>query len=179
MNRFTIVGLPRSRTSWLSVFLTWQTSFCVHEPMRLERYGKVHIYPKDTEYFGVSDSTLSMFPEEISDDSRVVIIYRDPNEVRASLCDAIGFDCDNVVNVCSSGLKIIAAGMDHMAVKFDDIDNRLFDIWSYCVPGLLFPRKRVQELIRLNVEPCIDISKTLMEVTPERLEAIRIRLEGA
>lgn len=91
---FWILALPRSRTAWLANLLTHGKSFCFHDGLRGAGTWDQYVarlkmkHAQGYQYVGDSDSGLLFFQDqlkEIRGQSPLVIIRRDPNDVRRSL----------------------------------------------------------------------------------------------
>ncbi len=111
---FFILGLPRSRTAWLSVLLTGRDSFCFHEgtgafPDFAAYAAALRARPEA--YAGDSnpalaehvDAILAEFP-----DARFAVIRRDPAEALESFCAAAPREA-----------AMIRAGWDEMVAQFE------------------------------------------------------------
>ena len=80
-----VLGAPRSGTAWCSVWLSTDTTLCIHEPMaryRLEDLDKL----QSTKTLGISCTVLGLIPDVINKHpARKLILHRDPKEVRDSM----------------------------------------------------------------------------------------------
>lgn len=77
MRPFLILGRPRSRTAWLSNFLTWKGTWCYHEASVLD--GGLHELLEATgcHYAGTADSGLVWTAKEALEelpDARLVLL---------------------------------------------------------------------------------------------------------
>ena len=96
---YFILGLPRSRTTWLSVFLSRGAGICHHEKsmyfgslQELKQFCIEH--PKE----GISDTALIQHWKWLRDnlpDAKIVVIVRDPDECAASL-EHIGLPAESL-----------------------------------------------------------------------------------
>lgn len=119
MNKFIILGLPRSRTYWLSKFLG-----CIHEGIYY--YPDYGDFIKSTE---IGDSTTA-YPlvKKFIGECKKVIIHRDLNEVKQSLGRLFGErDWDNL-NQWTADLR----REEGLHINFNDINDNLEMIWRYC-----------------------------------------------
>ncbi len=119
IDKFFIIGLPRSRTYWLSQFFG-----CLHE-------GVYH-YPDYRDFLKsdhTGDSTTCYLQiKDLIKDERKVIIHRDIKDVGDSLVELFGkFDCSFLKDIEKELLE-----EDGLHVQFDDISSRLEEIWDYC-----------------------------------------------
>lgn len=164
--RFFIFALPRSRTYWLSRFLTHGDVTCHHELL-----GQVSSFTEYEQTLGPDDGSaetaatmlwrpmLRMFPK-----ARYLIVRRDPLEVDRSLA-AQGITADvtrftRMLDQAQEGLH----GTDLMVVDYADIDLVLPAIWRHC-RGDEMPEGR--ELMRHRNLTC-DLAKMLGEFNPQR-----------
>ena len=129
---FCITGYPRSRTSWFAAFFTTGPVFCHHE---------IALCKPEAQYIGFSGANFAIDPP----DCPTVIIERDEGEVRKSLRHLTG-KADEIID------KMSLSGLEGLRVKFEDINDRLEEIWNYCVP-LPFPKERATMFINLDIEP--------------------------
>ena len=82
---FFILGLPRSRTYWLSKFLTYREWTCGHEELRHIRTmedAKSWLSQPST---GSAETALAPFWRLLPKDARLVIVRRPVAEVKDSL----------------------------------------------------------------------------------------------
>lgn len=127
-DKFFILGMPRSRTYWMSVF-----------------FGGVHegaFYFTDYRDFLKSDipcdcTTAYMMIRDHLAGQKKVIIHRDIADVRESVLNVLGDIDTSFLEELQDALR----REDGLHVDFDDIDNRIEEIWAYCKKEP-FPRKR-------------------------------------
>ena len=124
---FFILGMPRSRTFWLSQFLG-----CVHEG--LWYYPNYEDFLK-TKHIGDSTTCYPAIKDYIKDQKKV-IIHRDPEEVQASIRKLFNVEID---------LSIFDTLKDEQGlhVQYRDINDRLREIWEYTRTSP-FPTKRAE-----------------------------------
>lgn len=91
---FLVLGLPRSRTYWLSRFLTYQDWYCGHEEARyIHSMEDARTWFKQP-FMGSSETAVAPFwrlLQKFAPETRIVVIRRPVEEVKASLA-RIGFD---------------------------------------------------------------------------------------
>ena len=168
MSNFFITGLPRSRTSWMANFFTYQNSYCFHEISNNHPHSfgiRDELMNKIQEYKGVSDCLLPYYFEPLADtleNSILVIIERDFHEVFSSLNN---WYKDNNLNIKNSLLKnlkeldkrltAMKERYPHLLVKFEDLDDIsvMEEMWYHCVPGIRFDSDRWQMLNNFKIEP--------------------------
>lgn len=128
---FFITGLPRSRTAWLANFMTFDGHFCHHEG--LDGCHSVSEYKAKLGDDGDSCTGLVLidliteFP-----DVPVVVIERGYERMIEWTKDVYGKDLDlRAAKATWEALKEIPG----LHIKFDEIDDRLEDIWNHCVGG--------------------------------------------
>ena len=86
MNRpFFILGLPRSRTYWLSKFLTYREWTCGHEELRHIRTMEDAKSWLAQPFTGSAETSLAPFWRLLPKDARLVIVRRPVSEVKDSL----------------------------------------------------------------------------------------------
>lgn len=122
MKKFFVVALPRSRTYWLADFLG-----CVHEG--LYYYPDYADFMK-SEHVGDSTTAYLQIKDFIKDENKV-IIHRDIDDVRESLHELFGNVDTDFLYEAREWLK----KEEGLHVNFDDIDDRIEEIWSHCRDG--------------------------------------------
>lgn len=160
--RFLILALPRSRTAWLSIFLTHSNSFCFHEPLLgcstvadlEQRFREV-----DTEVVGGADTGAALFLDrivELMPDIRLAVVER-PLEQCAQSLRALG-DID--VIIATESLRRIQSALDDakqryrpLVVRFADLNDpdTARALWEHCI-GEGFDPVRFSDLCRFNIE---------------------------
>ena len=142
MLRYMIIGMPRSRTTWLANLFTTGDCICIHDP--LDRYGLAELDSiMPGRYVGISDTSLYLAGPKLlnSYPCRKVIIHRDKSDIEKSL----GMD------VLENGI----CNIEGLHVDFNDIDSRIEEIWNYCL-DIPFDKERVDLLREFNVQPHFD-----------------------
>jgi hypothetical protein len=153
MNPFFIASLPRSRTAWLANFLTYQESFCFHEPMNrtfLKDYPTLLRQPCKR-YAGVSDSMNSLIMDDLIKmfpDAKIVVVFRDTAEVEASL-KKLNLSCDGLLKKIERELHRIMAAYDPLVVEYHKFDPT--SIWEYLIPDIPIDLARLNMLDEFNI----------------------------
>ena len=163
MKHFFILGHPRSRTAWLSVFMTYGDCFCLHEAY-VHAEGITGI--KDLfrslpqmRFVGTADSGLAFYADQLLKefpDARYVVIDRPMQDCADSL-DLI-YPKAIATAWPVSGLAKIMARPETMIVKFHELDIRkCLDIHSFCTDAGKFSHsfaflKRLEDLDRFNIQ---------------------------
>lgn len=134
-----IIGLPRSRTTWLANLFTTGNSICLHDPLLNHSFHELDtLYPG--KYVGISDTSLCLAGYRALNEMpyRKVIIHRELSDVRRSL----GLPAES----------ISLYGVYGLHVKFNEIDERIREIWEYCL-DIPFDQDRYDLLKDFNVQP--------------------------
>jgi len=137
-NLFFIVGLPRSRTLWLSLMMTCGDSFCFHE-LSAEGFSEEYMIRRMREtpqrYVGNSDSGLSFGMFGPPKEWPCVAVHRDKAQVITSLNQCTGRDTSVVINRLELGLhELTDCRDDVLHVNFDSLDDDavIQSVWSHC-----------------------------------------------
>lgn len=144
---FFVIGLPRSRTAWLANFLTHQGNFCYHEGMNgcptiqdyKNKLGKAK---------GDSSTGLMLLDmnKEFPKAPKVII----DSDVEASIEFA-----KEVYNVDNPeyfyGLQEKLNEIEGLHIKFEDINDRLEDIWKHLI-GTGYDADRAELLKEMNIQ---------------------------
>lgn len=124
MAPFIIFGLPRSRTYWLSRFLTYSGWHCGHDELRHVRSIddiKTWLGQPNT---GTAETAAAPFwrtLHNLAPDARVVVVRRRPADVVRSLFNLPGLDFD---------LAKLAREVKKLNRKLDQIEKRLPNVLS-------------------------------------------------
>ncbi len=132
MRKFFILGMPRSRTYWLSKFLE-----CLHEG--------IYYYPdyqKFMESGHIGDST-TCYPaiKNFIKGEKKIILHRNRKEVEASLVRVFGKTDLTVLDDMEKELKTETG----LHINYDDISDRIIEIWNYCRNDF-FPKERFKKM---------------------------------
>ena len=153
---YLITGLPRSRTAWLANYLTVGSSFCYHEGLKhCFHIGDLRIMKK-APYTGNSDSSAVFFIDEIKlmfPDMKIVIINRDYKDVLKSVKKDYDSPYTNyLVAATKTSKDYVQKHYQHLLIEFADINERLDEIASYCIPSEKILKERKNMLLDLKVE---------------------------
>jgi hypothetical protein len=131
---FFITGLPRSRTAWFAaIFTATDDCFCYHDGLNghrtVENYRKM-LNSRPETFVGDSDSGLLLLDmEKLFPDAKRVVIKRDPDECAESLAEFLGPEYAETIDAAIPYLEAINGAL---VVDFDDIDDRIDEIYNYC-----------------------------------------------
>jgi len=162
MNKFFIIGLPRSQTAWLANYFTMPgLSICHHEGLlRYKSFDKMaHALDHDDLIAGDSDSGLCLFPEEVieqSNYSKILIIKRSVDECRVSYQKAMknySLDANYIIDECLSGLQQIEKNTHNIVIPFENLlDKKYFKkVHEYILGDIAFSAERFEILKYLRV----------------------------
>ena len=139
---FFILGMPRSRTLWFSKLFTDDGFPCIHE--HFSRHKETNLIPG---VYGYSDTNPLTSPDY--GDYPVLIIERDFDQV----CDSIfnAFDKPRAITDWKRCIKgYMRVYKDELSkirpknclrIKFEDINNRLIEIWKFLLPDVPYDEK--------------------------------------
>jgi hypothetical protein len=163
---FIITGLPRSRTAWLSAFLTGSGAYCLHEGLLRGEEG-LATWLNESDLHGDSDSGLPLVWEslltQLESLPKVVVVQRNPEEVIPSLkkyWSGIRFlreaDPGMLVEILEPKLEELAKESSTLVVKYEKLSeiDTLREIWDFCLPTLPFDQTRSEILVNLNIQQC-------------------------
>lgn len=135
---FIVLGLPRSRTKWLSTLLTFGKFTCHHDlPVSVKSFTEIkNILSKNNN--GVVDtglacgiwSILKEFPK-----SRIVVIRRNWADVQKSASN-IGWEIEeNYLRWQEDNLKTISLIPGVLTINFDELNNfdKCSELFLYCL----------------------------------------------
>ena len=120
MSKFFIVGLPRSRTYWLSQFLGCAHEAILNYPDYSEFMESEHIGDSTTAYPWMKEHTYGC---------KIIVIERDLEEAYQSAMKIMP-------NVTREPLHQIQAELDSITdclrIPYNEVSKRLREIWGYC-----------------------------------------------
>lgn len=114
---FYVLGLPRSRTLWLSFLLSDHETKCYHE--RLSGVASEPLTDEPFKYVGSVDTNPI---NEIEYNGPLAIIKRDPEDVKKSITDWFGTDekfTSDYIDMYSKALS----QKDALIIDYKDLDN--------------------------------------------------------
>lgn len=138
---FLVLSLPRSRSTWLSRFLSYGDWRCGHDELRHMR-SLADVKAWWTQPCTGSCETAAapwwrLFPKDL----RIVTIRRDPGEVVASLMRLPGLDFDPVILKQAMAyhdrkLDQVEARLPCLAVRYEALANEgtCAEIFEHCIP---------------------------------------------
>lgn len=124
---YFILGLPRSRTTWLAAFLSTDTQTCYHEKsLEFSSLEDLKIFVQE-EDCGITDTALlvhwrwliSSIPE-----AKLVVIDRPYSEVIDSLAE-IGFSDESKLTLAvSNQIEVIKQESDILVIPFHSLSSK-------------------------------------------------------
>lgn len=175
-SRFFITGLPRSRTAWMSAFMSVGNSACEHEPRKWREWWadngvKSHI--------GIADSGLGFqLPSILKEYApRTLIIDRPPEEVQVSLDRlCIGVPRTNFVEILHKALEYVPASSLVMRVPYhmlNDLRTMQKCFW-HLVPGEPFDEGRYREMCKQNIQADLDDAMSFPATHYEIIKHVKV-----
>lgn len=80
-----VLGAPRSGTAWCSVWLSTDTTLCIHEPLARWPLNKLDGM-RSSKMIGIACTVSGQNPDFVNKHpARKLILHRDPKEVRESM----------------------------------------------------------------------------------------------
>lgn len=156
MVEFMVLAAPRSGTTWVSNWLTTDTTLCLHDPLWTHHYSDLDKI-KSSKVLGVACTGLYMFPDFVnSHPARKVILHRDEKEINDSL-NAIGLP--SLSNTERDLNKIVGWHID-----WQQIFTEPKTIYEY-LTGLEFDKERHEFLKGIEMQPNFEGLKIGKEVT--------------
>ncbi len=142
-----IAGLPRSRTAWLSVFMSQSDIYFYHEAVN----GCHSMKEYDDKIKGCGDSSTALvsLDVDIIKSSKVVIIEKSNKELRNCIdwCDkTYGTDSERFIITLNDRLLTL----NGLKVKQSEINDRLQDIWEYLVDTPW--NDKYKDLVNFNIQ---------------------------
>lgn len=128
---YFVAGLPRSRTAWLSVFLSQSGVFCHHDGFNGCR--TMAEYKNKVEGLGDSSTGLMMIElNKLFPDSPIVIIEKNSKQIDRCIkwCDkTYGANSRDKIHQLNEQMREIKG----LRVNQSDINDRLIEIWDHLI----------------------------------------------
>jgi hypothetical protein len=139
---FVIFALPRSRTAWLSRFLTYGDWQCGHDELLHARSledVKAWLGQPCTGSVETAAAPFWRLLPAYSPEARIVVVRRPVPEVIASLCTVLPYDLPALTRLMrrlDAKLDQIERRMDVLSVRFSDlaIEATCARIFEHCLP---------------------------------------------
>lgn len=151
---YQILGWPRSRTAWLSNFLTYDKSFCFHEGIALRKQKRLRtipeyrnlfkLYARKYDFIGDSNTVALLRQKYVIPGARVVVIEREKNDIINSVY-GLGYyiEIPDVVEYPYN---------EQLVIKYEELNDNLKEIWQFCLPGVHYPTEREFLLKEMNIQ---------------------------
>jgi hypothetical protein len=157
---FVIFALPRSRTAWLSRFLTYGDFFCGHEELRHCRSLDDVKTWFDQPCIGTAETAAAPFWRLLGKiaDAKILVVRRPVDEVVESLLAVPGLTFDRDVlrrsmEALDRKLDQIEARLPCLSVRFEDLANEQAcrSVFEHCLP-YAFDRAHWERWADVNVQ---------------------------
>lgn len=158
-----LMCLPRSRSAWLATFLK-PVAWTMHDPLveceSIDELGckidnVLRMYPGRPMF--VADTMGALFFSDISArfiNAKYLFVKRDPHDVRRSLSEAgMSSPILKHVDALQHAESVSRARRDFsMTVDFDDLNNRLLNIWRFVGDGSFLNRDYALRMSSSNIQ---------------------------
>ena len=172
---YIVLALPRSRTAWLSRFLTYGDWSCGHEQLRhMRSVADVQAYLARSRHGSAETAAMSGWRllEALSPATKIVIIRRPVSDVVDSLVAITGINWDRpaLTRLMVAGdrkLDQIEARLPVMSVPFAELarEDVCAEIFEHCLP-YAHDHDYWRRLDRTNVQ--IDVPALFAEMAASR-----------
>lgn len=143
--KFMILAAPRSATTWVSNWLTTDTTLCLHDPLWTRSYDELDAIASP-KMVGISCTGIALFPAWVnSHPARKIILHRDLKEVDASL-ERIG------LSACSQAWEGVLHKIEGVHLIWTDVFDRPKPIYEYLLDKP-FDAERHAALKEMNIQP--------------------------
>jgi len=130
------------------------------------------------DYLHVGDSDNGLMNLDVGKfyrDAPVIVIERDLHDICDSLINLFGTEPGYTIDKVSENRKRIYDSIRHcnnvMVVAFDDINDKLEDIWNHCIGSKGFDKNRADHLIGMNIQTQYLHDNNFMDKLKSGLEA--------
>jgi hypothetical protein len=151
---FIVLSFPRSRTAWLSLYLTLAGLPCEHELIAKSDSFEDAISKIKTEGIGSCDTAQVFRLKELKDklNPRVLVIKRNVNDVIKSLSKIGITGVDEMLKKQSELLEKASMDEGTLTVRYEDIDLRIEEMYSYLSGGLKFNQEIYKKVKDYNIK---------------------------
>lgn len=143
---FFIVGLPRSRTAWLSNFMTYDGLYCHHEALNgcrtLDQYREKIGQDGDSSTGLMLLDLNTLFPNR-----KILIIESDVKRAISFRRLCYGLEDNGEMSYIQSKLN----ALEGLRVGYNEINDRLGEIWEY-LSDIPFDKKRGDLIMKQNIQ---------------------------
>jgi len=167
---FNILGLPRSRTAWLSFAFTTKETTCYHEALSSHRVS-------DREFL-VNEGSCDTNPLLYTfSDAPLVIVKRDIEEIKDSLMinfitpegiteEEYILCIDNYIDMYSMALERIEMSVACKVIQVEELNSlqTLCDIWKYLLPEVPVDVVHLTMMLQYNIQTTnTDLTESLLD----------------
>lgn len=156
MSNFFILGLPRSRTTWLSAFLYNTQVFCGHEVFSYKDWDGADFWKiGGYEYRGSVDNDPRYAKPYLQDlEAPLVIIDRHPQTVYKSLVGKYRIDRKEakhaIYSMCDSLEE--AKKSAELIINFKQLDSKLPELMELCMPNIGYDKVKHELFKNTNIQ---------------------------
>ena len=159
---FYIIGLPRSRTAWLSQFFTTEYSECNHDLFSSYFvHGASILQGQYKQYTGSADTNPESWAGIRKPKGPTVKVIRHIDDVKISMMEAFktpaGFTAEAWVNALDRLLDryqtcLFDINAD-LTINYDDLNDLdvVNHLWKTCIPSIGATPYRVASMMDLNI----------------------------
>ncbi len=167
---FFITGLPRSRTAWLSAYLSMGDTLCYHEPLKqiteLDDLRGLLDSPY-YDFIGAADSGLGFHLDWVTEHLAcpVLIVERPRAQVEASI-QRMGLPATNYCELLEKELRRFSGHTAVMRVPFEKLSDRrvMEKVFWHLMPGRDFDEVRFRQFCAYNIQvDPKEVHRTLQE----------------
>lgn len=147
MIKYIITGLPRSGTTWLSVFLTTDDCVCLHDPFASYTPDELAEWEG-----GVSDTALWYYDEWCkAHTDKFILIVRKEEDVISGLAEK------GLPPVPDAFYDLFTQKTANKVIQFEDLfkEETLRDLWSYIYPDKPFNVTKWLQFKEIYMSPTI------------------------
>jgi hypothetical protein len=136
-SNFFITGLPRSRTAWLSAFMSSGDVFCHHELIKENQdvVSYANAMAKGYRVVGNADCGGMVFPDILALHDAIVIIERDPEEVIESLNKVFPEKTKETPEIVYELQKRLDM-VNGLRIPYNEVNSSIKKIWEHCTGSL-------------------------------------------
>jgi hypothetical protein len=176
VNPYFIIALPRSRTAWLSAFLTTEDSDCLHDPLgqceSLDDLERLFV-ESGAPIIGCADTSSPIFFNAINErwpDSKYLFVFREPKDIAASL-DRLEMPSAEVpmMQVRMNSAYLSVRSRDNVrALPFEHLSQpaALEALWEFLI-GTPFDLARAERFNAMNIQ--IDPREAMANADEDRI----------
>jgi hypothetical protein len=176
---FVILALPRSRTYWLSRFLSYNQEFCTHD-LAIDCASIIEFEAKLTQRRGTVETGAAFAWPLLARQARVIVVRRSVGPVQASL-KKLGLEIPlKEIQTRARDLDNCSERTGIMTIRYDGLKNEAVCAWLFetCL-GIVFDRGWWLAMSQTNIQLDLAARVKKLHMNHRRIEGLKAEVRQA